>query len=221
MLTKLNKERIELVMEYCLERFGISHGNLDDYIWYIGSKNRIYIGPSELERIRPESIGLCIFRIGKSPKPTTNFIQLFGHLITKNVIEINERMNSMGEPICDVNLPDIDPPSHENQSAAIVFLNSYRNPIHEQKLLNHLLKSGWHHVSISTDLAQVIKVLPRAETTVVDAYHAPIMNRYLKVPGPAFESVSRHLGLPLSPFGVTWTPRGRPRTRKKSVWTLK
>ena len=89
MLTKLNKEGIELVMEYCLERFGISHGNLDDYIWYIGSKNRIYIGPSELERIRPESIGLCIFRIDKSPKPTTNFIQLFGHLITKNVIEIN------------------------------------------------------------------------------------------------------------------------------------
>ena len=90
MLTKLNKERIELVMEYCLERFGISHGHLDDYSWYIGSKNRIYIGPSELERIRPESIGLCIFRIDKSPKPTTNFIQLFGHLITKNVIEINE-----------------------------------------------------------------------------------------------------------------------------------
>ena len=99
--------------------------------------------------------------------------------LTKNVIEINERMNSRGEPICDVNLPNIDPPSHENQSAAIVFLNSYRNPIHEQKLLNHLLKSGWHHVSISTDLAQVIKVLPRAETTVVDAYLAPIMNRYL------------------------------------------
>jgi 5-oxoprolinase (ATP-hydrolysing) len=32
---------------------------------------------------------------------------------------------------------------------------------------------------VSSDLAPVIKVLPRAETTVVDAYLAPVMSRYL------------------------------------------
>ena len=89
MLNKLSKDTRKIILDYCLERFGISKKYLDDYKWYIGSKNRIYIGPEELERIRPESIGLCIFRIDKTPKPTTNFIQLFGHLITKNVISID------------------------------------------------------------------------------------------------------------------------------------
>ena len=91
MLNELNKDVRKIILDYCLERFGISKKYLDDYKWYIGSKNRIYIGPEELERIRPESIGLCIFRIDKTPKPTTNFIQLFGHLITKNSISIGTK----------------------------------------------------------------------------------------------------------------------------------
>ena len=89
MLNELNKDVRKIILDYCLERFGIFKKHLDGYNWYIGSKNRIYIGPEEVERIRPESIGLCIFRIDKTPKPTTNFIQLFGHLITKNVISID------------------------------------------------------------------------------------------------------------------------------------
>ena len=69
MLKKLSEDKRNIILDYCLERFGISKKYLEDYNWYIGSKNRIYIGPEELERIRPESIGLCIFRIDKTPKP--------------------------------------------------------------------------------------------------------------------------------------------------------
>ena len=32
----------------------------------------------------------CIFRLDKSPKPTTNFIQLFGSKINKNIINLNQ-----------------------------------------------------------------------------------------------------------------------------------
>jgi hypothetical protein len=95
MLRMLDSERISLIQEYCLERFGINHEKLENYRWYIGSKNRIYIGPEELKRIKPESIGLCVFRLDKTPKPTTNFLQLFGRYITKNIIELddNETIN--------------------------------------------------------------------------------------------------------------------------------
>ena len=56
------------------------------------SKNKIYISNNlELERINPESKGICIFRLDKSPKPTTNFLQLFGKYISKNYIEINNK----------------------------------------------------------------------------------------------------------------------------------
>ena len=91
MLTLLDAIEKNIILEYCYERFGINDNEFVDYKWYIGSKNRIYIGPGEIERINPESIGLCIFRLDKTPKPTTNFIQLFGKKINKNIIELNKK----------------------------------------------------------------------------------------------------------------------------------
>ena len=90
MLNLLDTTKKNIILEYCYERFGINNNEFTDYNWYIGSKNRIYIGPNEIERINPESIGLCIFRLDKTPKPTTNFIQLFGKKIKKNIIELNK-----------------------------------------------------------------------------------------------------------------------------------
>ena len=91
MLGPLSTNKKETIINYCEERFGISSTIFNNYNWYIGSKNRIYIGPEEIKRIRPESIGLCIFRLDKTPKPTTNFIQLFGKRITKNFIILNKK----------------------------------------------------------------------------------------------------------------------------------
>ena len=112
MLNELNKDVKKIIIDYSLERFGISKKHLDGYNWYIGSKNRIYIGPEEVERIRPESIGLCIFRIDKTPKPTTNFIQLFGHLIIKNAISIDAKEVvefCSGKDLCLKKADRIDP----------------------------------------------------------------------------------------------------------------
>ena len=89
MLTALDSNKRADILEYCYERFGIMETVFENYNWYIGSKNRIYIGPEEIERLVPESIGLCIFRLDKTPKPTTNFIQLFGKEITKNIISLD------------------------------------------------------------------------------------------------------------------------------------
>ena len=89
MLTLLKPEKKTQILEYCKGRFDLSKKIFDDYKWYLGSKNRVYIGPDLIERINPESIGICIFRLDKTPKPTTNFLQLFGKYITKNYVEIN------------------------------------------------------------------------------------------------------------------------------------
>ena len=89
MLRTLENDRINLILEYCMERFGINNKIFVNYNWHIGSKNRVYIGPEELERIKPESIGISVFRLDKTPKPTTNFLQLFGIHITKNIVELS------------------------------------------------------------------------------------------------------------------------------------
>ena len=99
--------------------------------------------------------------------------------LTANVIGVDERLDALGQALQPLSLPTVAPPSCHNQSAAIVCLHSHRNPEHEQRLASHLRESGWQHVSVSSDLAPVIKILPRAETTVVDAYLSPIMSRYL------------------------------------------
>jgi len=94
MLTSLNLEKKTQIFDYCKERFDISKKIFDNYNWYLGSKNRIFIGPDKIERINPESIGICVFRLNKTPKPTTNFLQLFGNQIYKNVIELNKKQTT-------------------------------------------------------------------------------------------------------------------------------
>ena len=92
MLKPLVKEKKELIQEYCVKRFGMDSDLWNNYEWYAGSKNKIYLANAlDIERIIPESKGICIFRLDKSPKPTTNFLQLFGKYISKNYIEINNK----------------------------------------------------------------------------------------------------------------------------------
>ena len=73
MLKALEKNKITLLFEYCEKRFGINKNIFSGYQLYEGSKNKIYLA-KELVKLRfnPESSGLCIFRLDKTPKPTTN-----------------------------------------------------------------------------------------------------------------------------------------------------
>jgi len=64
-------------------------------------------------------------------------------------------------------------------SAAVAFLHSFRNPAHERALAGALREAGFENVALSSELAPFIKLLPRAQTTVVDAYLGPIMAQYL------------------------------------------
>ena len=90
MLKTLEKHKISLLFEYCENRFGINKNIFSGYQLYEGSKNKIYLAKELVElRFNPESSGLCIFRLDKTPKPTTNFLQLFGSKISKNYLDID------------------------------------------------------------------------------------------------------------------------------------
>ncbi len=64
-------------------------------------------------------------------------------------------------------------------SFAVCFMNSYQNSVHEQELRNYLEESGAEHISVSSELSPFIKILPRAQTTVVNAALSPILKKYL------------------------------------------
>jgi 5-oxoprolinase (ATP-hydrolysing) len=63
--------------------------------------------------------------------------------------------------------------------AAVALIHSWANPKHERELARFLLAKGFGHVSLSSQLAPFIKILPRAETTVVDAYLAEKVGGYI------------------------------------------
>ncbi|WOO41754.1 hydantoinase B/oxoprolinase family protein [Rubellicoccus peritrichatus] len=65
------------------------------------------------------------------------------------------------------------------KAAAVSLLNSYRNPAHERTLADLLRAYGFEYVALSSEIAPFVKVLPRAQTTVVDACLGPIMDEYL------------------------------------------
>jgi len=80
-----------MIFEYFEERFGIPKSAFKDYQLYVGVKEKYYLGPKTIDKPAIVSPGLLIARAEKQVKPTSNFLQLFGHLSTKNVVELSKK----------------------------------------------------------------------------------------------------------------------------------
>lgn len=102
-----------------------------------------------------------------------------------SVSEVSGRLDATGK---EVSAPEWDAELEKEietlieqgtRIAAVALLHSYANPSHEKALREKLLKAGFEHVSISSELAPVIKLLPRAETAVTNAYLQPIMAEFI------------------------------------------
>jgi len=65
------------------------------------------------------------------------------------------------------------------QSVAVCLLFSFANPAHEQALARALRRRGIHFVSVSHEILPEFREYERTATTVVNAYLAPMMTRYL------------------------------------------
>lgn len=103
----------------------------------------------------------------------------------KSVAEVEERLDSDGNEIILFDAPDFEKKAKTLfgqgiKSAAICFLHSYKNPDLEHQARKILEKIGYWHISCSSDLAPFIKILPRAETSIANAYLAPVIDKYLE-----------------------------------------
>ncbi|WP_367874567.1 hydantoinase B/oxoprolinase family protein [Luteolibacter sp. Populi] len=63
--------------------------------------------------------------------------------------------------------------------AAIAFLHSWKNPAQELRAGEILRTAGFHHVVLSSDIAPLIRLLPRAETAVAEAFLTPVMEHFV------------------------------------------
>ncbi len=99
-------------------------------------------------------------------------------------VEISERLDAKGNVLKPLNINDLDEiiqrlKNQKIESIAVAFMHAYRNPMHEAAL-KKVLEKHFDYVSISSELSQQIKFVPRAQTTVVNAYLASILHDYLK-----------------------------------------
>ncbi len=101
-----------------------------------------------------------------------------------SVIEVEERIESNGDIYSSLTENEIlrivsQVKDSGCDAVAIAFLNSYKNPQHENMLKEALIKNGYQFVSDSHSLSGQIKILQRAETTVANAYLDPIIHNYI------------------------------------------
>ena len=140
-----------------------------------------------------------LLRIGTQQRP-----ELFALAVERPaplyraVVEVDERLAADGSEIAPLDLAALRGPAGELlaagvQCAAVALLHSYRDPRHERELGAFLRELGFRHVSLSAELAPLIKLLPRAETAVVDAYLAPVLADYLAAVAAELPSGALHV----------------------------
>ena len=100
------------------------------------------------------------------------------------VLEVEERIESDGTVLHPLQASVIEKlvrqlRKEKVESISNALVNSYKNPVHEQALAAALATHGYNHVSFSSELSSQIKILPRAETTVANAYLDPIIHSYV------------------------------------------
>ncbi len=103
----------------------------------------------------------------------------------KHVVEVRERMNADGSGFRTLDEHSVREAAsrlrseHNIRVAAVALMHSHVNPAHEQRVAAILRACGFEHISISSAIAPLIRIVPRAQTAVVDAYLGPIVGDYL------------------------------------------
>ena len=64
-------------------------------------------------------------------------------------------------------------------SCAIVLMHAWQHPAHERRLAALAREAGFTQVSASHVTSPLLRIIPRGDTTVVDAYLSPILRRYV------------------------------------------
>ncbi len=89
------------------------------------------------------------------------------------------------------------------EACAIVLMHAWKYPDHEKRLAALAQKAGFTQISASHAVSPLLRLVPRGDTTVVDAYLSPILRRYVEqvtseLPGTAVYFMQSNGGLTLS-----------------------
>ena len=126
-----------------------------------------------------------ILRIGYQQRPKLFSLDInLPDMLYSKIIEIEERVDVNGKILTKLDTLKSEKllKSAFNEgykSIAIVLLHGYRYQDHENKLKLIAKEIGFKQISVSHNVSPLMKIIPRGDTTVVDAYLSPILRRYV------------------------------------------
>ncbi|MFJ1556040.1 hydantoinase B/oxoprolinase family protein [Streptomyces mirabilis] len=106
-------------------------------------------------------------------------------LLYERVVEVDERIAADGTVL---RAPDLDALAGPLQEAydsgiravAVVCMHSHLHPAHEKAVGELAARIGFPQISLSSEVSPLMKLVPRGDTAVVDAYLSPVLRRYVQ-----------------------------------------
>ncbi|GGW51361.1 5-oxoprolinase [Streptomyces lucensis JCM 4490] len=103
----------------------------------------------------------------------------------ERVVEVDERVAADGTVL---RAPDLDRLAGPLQRAyddgiravAVVCLHSHLHPAHERAIGELAARTGFPQISLSSEVSPLMKLVPRGDTAVVDAYLSPVLRRHVR-----------------------------------------
>ena len=126
-----------------------------------------------------------ILRIGYQTRPDLFALDIkLPEMLYTEVLEVEERMSADGETLTQLDEKAAraglqQARSQGLNSVAIVLLHGYRYTTHEARLAAIARELGFEQVSVSHEVSALMKLVPRGDTTVVDAYLSPVLRQYV------------------------------------------
>ena len=103
----------------------------------------------------------------------------------RDILGVRERVDATGNPVVDLDRGSVERAvellcKRGVDAVAVVFLNSFMNPEHEQQTLQAIVEAlPDAYACCSYDILPELKEFERTSTTVANAYIGPIVDRYL------------------------------------------
>ncbi|MEU9342412.1 hydantoinase B/oxoprolinase family protein [Streptomyces sp. NPDC048278] len=115
-------------------------------------------------------------------------------LLYERVVEADERVAADGTVL---RAPDLDALAGPLRAAyddgiravAVVCMHSHLYPAHERAIGELAASTGFPQISLSSEVSPLMKLVPRGDTAVVDAYLSPVLRRYVRRVADQLEGV--------------------------------
>ena len=128
-----------------------------------------------------------LLRIGDQHRPELFALHIRRTpLLAQAVVEVQGRLDAKGQEIKPINFDaalEREVKRHANaglKSCAIALMHAYRNPSHELQLKDWLNQQGFSSVVCSHQICPLPRLVPRGQTTLVEATVSPVLFRYLR-----------------------------------------